>query len=225
MSTLGLAIFFLLVTGALLRGNGAALACGQTFPICNGGFVPNGGRLVFVQWLHRAAVLFVALQLSSRSRPKRSTRTRSSIHTVTHLVARHRRHVCVAGRNRLDARRAQSPRRAHHIAQRTQRSHAEVTVLSPRSPRNACMWQMPQPIERPVAPGDKRKRLRHTYKTKSHLAVAVHHPCGHVHYPGWHAAVVSGVLDDDRRLPDGGRRKRGEHGLRHRHRQPDGPHQ
>jgi len=58
-------VFVLLVTGALVSGNGAALACGQTFPICNGGMLPNGGRLVLVQWLHRAMVFVVALLLVS----------------------------------------------------------------------------------------------------------------------------------------------------------------
>lgn len=55
-------IFALLISGALVSGSGAALACGQTFPICNGGWLPNGGSLVFLQWLHRAAV-FVAAAL------------------------------------------------------------------------------------------------------------------------------------------------------------------
>jgi protoheme IX farnesyltransferase len=59
------AIFVLLVTGALVAGNGAALACGQTFPVCNGGLLPNGGRLVLLQWLHRAATFTVALLLLS----------------------------------------------------------------------------------------------------------------------------------------------------------------
>lgn len=61
-------VFVLLVTGALVAGNGAALACGQTFPICNGGMLPNGGRLVLVQWLHRAMVFVVALLLVSFAR-------------------------------------------------------------------------------------------------------------------------------------------------------------
>jgi protoheme IX farnesyltransferase len=62
------AVFVLLITGALVAGNGAALACGQTFPICNGGFLPNGGRLVLVQWLHRLAVVVLALLLVSFAR-------------------------------------------------------------------------------------------------------------------------------------------------------------
>jgi protoheme IX farnesyltransferase len=63
--TLAAAMFALVITGALVSGNGAALACGQTFPICNGGWLPNGGRLVLLQWLHRFMVLAVALLLVS----------------------------------------------------------------------------------------------------------------------------------------------------------------
>lgn len=63
--TLAVAMFALVVTGALVSGNGAALACGQTFPICNGGWLPNGGRLVLLQWLHRFMVLAVGLLLLS----------------------------------------------------------------------------------------------------------------------------------------------------------------
>jgi protoheme IX farnesyltransferase len=59
------AMFALVITGALVSGNGAALACGQTFPICNGGWLPNGGRLVLLQWLHRFMVLAVGLLLLS----------------------------------------------------------------------------------------------------------------------------------------------------------------
>ncbi|BCX03417.1 MAG: protoheme IX farnesyltransferase [Candidatus Roseilinea sp.] len=59
--TLAGATFVALATGALVSGSGAAMACGQTFPICNGGLLPNGGILVFLQWLHRAAVFVVAL--------------------------------------------------------------------------------------------------------------------------------------------------------------------
>ncbi len=54
------ATFVLLATGAFVSGSGAAMACGQTFPVCNGGLAPNGGILVFLQWLHRAAVFAVA---------------------------------------------------------------------------------------------------------------------------------------------------------------------
>lgn len=63
------ATFVALTTGALVSGSGAAMACGQTFPICNGGWLPNGGVLVLLQWLHRAAVFalaLLALSLASR---------------------------------------------------------------------------------------------------------------------------------------------------------------
>ena len=61
--TLAAVMFVLVITGALVSGNGAALACGQTFPICNGGLLPNGGRLVLLQWLHRFMVLVAGLLL------------------------------------------------------------------------------------------------------------------------------------------------------------------
>jgi protoheme IX farnesyltransferase len=63
--TLAGAMFALVITGALVSGNGAALACGETFPICNGGWLPNGGRLVLLQWLHRFMVFAVGLLLLS----------------------------------------------------------------------------------------------------------------------------------------------------------------
>lgn len=59
------ATFVALTTGALVSGSGAAMACGQTFPICNGGWLPNGGVLVLLQWLHRAAVSVLALLVLS----------------------------------------------------------------------------------------------------------------------------------------------------------------
>ncbi len=63
--TLAGAMFALVITGALVSSNGAALACGETFPICNGGWLPNGGRLVMLQWLHRFMVLAVGALLLS----------------------------------------------------------------------------------------------------------------------------------------------------------------
>ncbi len=59
------ATFVTLTTGALVSGSGAAMACGQTFPICNGGWLPNGGALVLLQWLHRASVFGLALLVLS----------------------------------------------------------------------------------------------------------------------------------------------------------------
>lgn len=63
--TLAGAMFALVITGALVSSNGAALACGETFPLCNGGWLPNGGRLVLLQWLHRFVVFAVAMLLLS----------------------------------------------------------------------------------------------------------------------------------------------------------------
>ena len=57
----GAAVFLLLVTGGVVSGNGAALACNMTFPLCNGELIPNGGELVLVNWLHRATVFVVSL--------------------------------------------------------------------------------------------------------------------------------------------------------------------
>ena len=55
------AVFVLVVTGGIVAGSGAALACGASFPLCNGSLLPNGGPLVFAQWLHRATVAVVLL--------------------------------------------------------------------------------------------------------------------------------------------------------------------
>ncbi len=66
--TLSGATFALLATGAFVSGSGAAMACGQHFPICNGGLLPNGGILVFLQWLHRVAVFVIALLMFSLMR-------------------------------------------------------------------------------------------------------------------------------------------------------------
>ncbi len=57
----GVVVYLLLVTGGVVSGNGAALACGMSFPTCSGQWLPNGGDLVFVNWLHRATVLGVSL--------------------------------------------------------------------------------------------------------------------------------------------------------------------
>jgi protoheme IX farnesyltransferase len=57
----GSAVFVLLITGGLVSGNGAALACSMSFPLCNGQWLPNGGTLVLVNWVHRATVLLVSL--------------------------------------------------------------------------------------------------------------------------------------------------------------------
>jgi protoheme IX farnesyltransferase len=55
------AVYVLLITGGVVSGNGAALACNMSFPLCNGQWLPNGGSLVLVNWLHRATVAAVSL--------------------------------------------------------------------------------------------------------------------------------------------------------------------
>ncbi len=67
--TLAAAVLLLMLSGAFVSAYGAAMACGQTFPLCNGGWLPNGGRLTFLQWLHRATVALVAVALISTARP------------------------------------------------------------------------------------------------------------------------------------------------------------
>ena len=65
------AVYILLVTGGIVAGSGAALACGASYPLCNGSLLPNGGPLVFAQWLHRvmaAATLILALRAVARVR-------------------------------------------------------------------------------------------------------------------------------------------------------------
>jgi len=54
-------LFILLATGGLMSGSGAAMACGVQFPLCNGGWLPNGGSLNLTHWVHRAMAGFVVL--------------------------------------------------------------------------------------------------------------------------------------------------------------------
>ena len=61
LAALAVLVFVALVTGSLVSANGAALACGATWPLCNGGLFPNGGSLAFVQWMHRALSVLLAL--------------------------------------------------------------------------------------------------------------------------------------------------------------------
>jgi protoheme IX farnesyltransferase len=60
-SVTAVAVFVLLITGGVVSGNGAALACNMSFPLCNGQLLPNGGSLVLVNWIHRATVSLVSL--------------------------------------------------------------------------------------------------------------------------------------------------------------------
>ncbi len=55
------AVLLVLASGALTSINGAALACGVAWPLCNGSLLPNGGGLVFWQWAHRTLALLVVL--------------------------------------------------------------------------------------------------------------------------------------------------------------------
>ena len=62
-------LFLLLLTGGLMSGSGAAMACGVQFPLCNGNWLPNGSPLTFKHWLHRAiAGAEVLLVLSAVNR-------------------------------------------------------------------------------------------------------------------------------------------------------------
>ncbi len=63
LRALVVSLFVFLSLGAVVAVNGAELACGNALPLCNGGLLPNGGRLTFVQWLHRVSVLGVLLML------------------------------------------------------------------------------------------------------------------------------------------------------------------
>ncbi len=61
LTLLAALVFVVLVTGSLVSANGAALACGATWPLCNGGLFPNGGSLAFAQWMHRALSVLVVM--------------------------------------------------------------------------------------------------------------------------------------------------------------------
>ena len=54
-------LFILLITGGLMSGSGASMACGVQFPTCNGGWLPNGGSLTLTHWIHRAMAATVVL--------------------------------------------------------------------------------------------------------------------------------------------------------------------
>ena len=43
--TLAAVVVLLLLTGGLMSGSGSAMACGVQFPLCNGGWLPNGAHL------------------------------------------------------------------------------------------------------------------------------------------------------------------------------------
>jgi protoheme IX farnesyltransferase len=58
-------VFVLLISGSLVSGLGAALACGVTWPLCNGALLPNGGNLVFWNWAHRTVSVLMVLHVVS----------------------------------------------------------------------------------------------------------------------------------------------------------------
>ncbi len=75
------AVYILLSTGGIVAGSGAALACGASYPLCNGSLLPNGSPLVFAQWLHRVmAAVTLILTLSA------VVRVRAAAHS--HVAAR-----------------------------------------------------------------------------------------------------------------------------------------
>ncbi len=65
---LAVLVLLVLITGGVVSSYGAALACGATWPLCNGSLLPNGGYLVFWQWAHRTLSLLVVLHALSTAR-------------------------------------------------------------------------------------------------------------------------------------------------------------
>ncbi|PJF41142.1 MAG: heme A synthase [Chloroflexi bacterium] len=90
-ATTGLA-FLIILTGALVRGSGATLAC-TTWPFCNGQVLPTGqGQLAMIHTFHRVAVLGLGLALGllswvvSRNREDRVSRLLSVGALVVYLL-------------------------------------------------------------------------------------------------------------------------------------------
>lgn len=72
--------FVIILTGALVRGSGATLAC-VDWPLCNGELMPlQQGQLALIHWFHRVAVLALGVTLAMlvwyvlRSRSERIVR-------------------------------------------------------------------------------------------------------------------------------------------------------
>lgn len=61
------ATFFLLMTGAYVRATGASWVC-LGFPLCQGGTLPLGNRLVDIQFLHRLTATAVAILIVLQAR-------------------------------------------------------------------------------------------------------------------------------------------------------------
>ena len=56
--------FVIILTGALVRGAGASLAC-TDWPLCNGSLIPlDQGQGAIIHWLHRVAVLGLGITLA-----------------------------------------------------------------------------------------------------------------------------------------------------------------
>lgn len=56
--------FVIILTGALVRGAGASLAC-TDWPLCNGSLIPlDQGQGALIHWLHRVAVLGLGITLA-----------------------------------------------------------------------------------------------------------------------------------------------------------------
>lgn len=56
-------VFIIVLTGALVRGSGATLAC-TDYPLCNGAIFPSGqGQLALIHMFHRFAVLALGVSL------------------------------------------------------------------------------------------------------------------------------------------------------------------
>lgn len=84
--------FVIILTGALVRGSGATLAC-LDWPLCNGEIFPTGqGALALVHMLHRYAVVGLGLALvvlvwyTRRERPAGPARTLASVALVAYLL-------------------------------------------------------------------------------------------------------------------------------------------
>ncbi len=84
--------FVIILTGALVRGSGATLAC-VDWPLCNGALFPTGqGQLAVIHMLHRVAVLALGITLvmlvvsALRNRPAGRMRTLAVLAFVGYLT-------------------------------------------------------------------------------------------------------------------------------------------
>lgn len=84
--------FVIILTGALVRGSGATLAC-VDWPLCNGEIFPvNQGQLALVHMLHRFAVVALGISLllmvwyTRRDRPDQQTSTLAVLSLLAYLA-------------------------------------------------------------------------------------------------------------------------------------------